>query len=138
MIVICTGIDEIDKEIQKELKDATIAYYSDYLIESNELENETVIISKQAIEGDLQEFLFILKQKNIRVILLLKEENQEETKVALQLGIFDIVYGNFYASQIKEIIEKPRTFKDVLNLYKKIFNVKLNRRIRKKANSFFS
>lgn len=132
MIVICTGIEEIDKEIQRELKDATIAYYSDYLIESNELENQTVIISKQAIEGDLQEFLFILKQKNIRVILLLKEENQEDTQIALQLGVFDIVYGNFYASQIKEIIEKPRTFKDISNLYKKIFNVKSKRKIRKR------
>ncbi len=119
MIVICTGIEEIDKEIQNELKDASIAYYSDYLIENNDLENQTVIISKQAIEGDFQEFLFKLKQKNIRVILLLKEEKQEETKIALQLGVFDIVYGNFYVSQIKEIIEKPRTFKDVSSLYKK-------------------
>ena len=138
MIVICTGIEEIDKEIQNELKDASIAYYSDYLIENNDLENQTVIISKQAIEGDFQEFLFKLKQKNIRVILLLKEEKQEETKIALQLGVFDIVYGNFYVSQIKEIIEKPRTFKDVSSLYKKIFNIKLRKRIRKNTNSFFS
>lgn len=138
LIVICTGIEEIDKEIQNELKDASIAYYSDYLIENNDLENQTVIISKQAIEGDFQEFLFKLKQKNIRVILLLKEEKQEETKIALQLGVFDIVYGNFYVSQIKEIIEKPRTFKDVSSLYKKIFNIKLRKRIRKNTNSFFS
>ena len=47
MIVICTGIEEIDKEIQNELKDASIAYYSDYLIENNDLENQTVIISNR-------------------------------------------------------------------------------------------
>ena len=81
MIVIYTGIEEIDKEIQENLRDAIIAHYSDYLIENNTFENQTVIISPQAIEGDLQEFLFILKQMNMRVILLLKNQKQEETEV---------------------------------------------------------
>lgn len=141
MIVIYTGIEEIDKEIQAELRDSIIAHYSDYLIENNTFENQTVIISPQAIEGDLQEFLFILKQMNIRVILLLKNQKQEETKIALQLGIYDIIYGNFYPSQIKDIIEHPKNFKNIAELYKKTFNVKLKKRQRirnDRSNSFFS
>lgn len=141
MIVIYTGIEEIDKEIQANLRDSIIAHYSDYLIENNTFENQTVIISPQAIEGDLQEFLFILKQMNMRVILLLKNQKQEETKIALQLGIYDIVYGNFYPSQIKEIIEHPKNFKDIADLYRKTFNIKLKKRKRirnEKTNSFFS
>lgn len=140
MIVIYTGIEEIDKEIHMNLKDSIIAHYSDYIIENNTFENQTVILSPQAIEEDLQEFLFILKQMNIRIILLIKNQKQEETKIALQLGIYDIVYGNFYISQIKDIIEHPRTFKDVADLYKKTFNLKLKKRkrIREKSNSFFS
>lgn len=141
MIVIYTGIEEIDKEIQSNLRDSIIAHYSDYLIENNTFEGQTVIISPQAVEGDLHEFLFILKQMNMRVILLLKNQKQEETKLALQLGIYDIVFGNFYPSQIKDIIEHPKNFRDIAELYRKTFNVKLSSRKRirdNKTNSFFN
>ena len=80
MIVIYTGIEEIDKEIQMNLRDSIVAHYSDYLIENNTFEGQTVIISPQAVEGDLHEFLFILKQMNMRVILLLKNQKLEELK----------------------------------------------------------
>ena len=141
MIVIYTGVEEIDKEIQMNLRDSIVAHYSEYLIENNTFEGQTVIISPQAIEGDLHEFLFILKQMNIRVILLLKSKKTEETKLALQLGIYDILYGNFYPSQIKDIIENPRSFKDIADLYRKTFNVNIGKlkRIRNgKSSSFFS
>lgn len=128
MIVIYTGVEEIDKEIQMNLRGSIVAHYSEYLIENNTFEGQTVIISPQAIEGDIHEFLFLLKQMNIRVILLLKKQKQEETKLALQLGIYDIIYGNFYPSQIKDIIEHPRSFKDISDLYRKTFKVKLNKR----------
>lgn len=140
MIVIYTGIEEIDKELQLNLRDSIIAHYSEYLIENNAFEGQTVIISPQAIEGDIHEFLFILKEMNMRVILLLKNQKQPETKLALQLGIYDILYGNFYPSQIKEIIEHPRSFKDISNLYRKTYNIKskIKKRIRdEKSNSFF-
>ena len=141
MIVIYTGIEEIDKEIQSNLRDSIIAHYSDYLIENNTFEGQTVIISPQAVEGDLHEFLYMLKQMNMRVILLLKNQKQEETKLALQLGIYDIVFGNFYPSQIKDIIEHPKNFRDISELYRKTFNVKLSSRKRirdNKTNSFFN
>ena len=35
MIVIYTGIEDVDKEIQLSLRDSIIAHYSDYLIENN-------------------------------------------------------------------------------------------------------
>ena len=75
----------------------------------------------------------------MRVILLLKNQKQEETKLALQLGIYDILFGNFYPNQIKEIIEHPRSFKDISDLYRKTFNIKRKKRIRDdRSNSFFS
>lgn len=141
MIVIYTGIEEVDEEIQGNLRDSIIAHYSDYLIESNTFENQTVILSPDAIEDDLQEYLFLLKQMNIRVILLLKNQKQEATKIALQLGIYDMVFGNFYPSQIKEIIEHPKSFRDISELYRKTFNIKLKKRkriINQKNNSYFS
>lgn len=141
MIVIYTGIEEIDKELQMNIKDSIIARYSEYLVENNSFEGQTVILSPQAIEGDLHEFLFTLKQMDIRVILLIKNPKQEETKLALQLGIYDIVFGNFYPSQITDIIEHPRSFKDIAELYRRTYNVKVKKRkgIRdNKTNSFFS
>ena len=141
MIIIYTGIEEIDKEIAGEIRDSIVAHYSDYLIENNTFENQTVIISPKAIEGDIHEFLFILKQMNMRVILLFKDQRQDELKIALQLGIYDIVFGNFYPSQIKEIIDKPRKFKDISSIYKKVFDLKIKRKKRvreSKSNSFFS
>jgi len=113
MIVIYTGIEEIDKELQKNIKDSIVAHYAEYLIENDTFEGQTVIISPQAIEGDLHEFLFTLKEMNMRIILLLRNKRQPEVKLALQLGIYDILYGNFYPSQIKEMIEHPKNFKDI-------------------------
>ena len=49
MIVIYTGIEEIDKEIQMNLRDSIVAHYSDYLIENNTFEGQTVIISHYLI-----------------------------------------------------------------------------------------
>ena len=143
MVVIYTGIEEIDKELQKIIKDSIVAHYSEYLVENNTFEGQTAIISPKAIGDnieDLHEFLYTLKKMNIRVILLLKNQKQEEIKIALRLGIYDIIYGNFYPSQIKEILKKPREFKDVAELYRKTFNIKVKKRQRvkdKKLNSFF-
>ena len=141
MIVIYTGIEEIDKELQMNIKDSIIARYSEYLVENNSFEGQTVILSPQAVDGDLHEFLFTLKRIDIRIILLIKSQKQEETKLALQLGIYDIVFGNFYPSQIIDVIEHPRGFKDVSELYRKLYNVKVKKRkgIRDNtSNSFFS
>ena len=135
MIVIYTGIEEIDKELQMNIKDSIIARYSEYLVENNSFEGQTVILSPQAIEGDLHEFLFTLKQMDIRVILLIKNPKQEETKLALQLGIYDIVFGNFYPSQIKDILDNPKTFADISKIYRKLFNIQIKKKIRKDFNN---
>ena len=42
MIVIYTGIEEIDKEIQANLRDSIIAHYSDYLIEHPDVEQKSM------------------------------------------------------------------------------------------------
>ena len=129
MIIIYTGIEEIDKEIQMNISDSIVAHYSDYLIENSTFKGQTAIISPQAVDGDLHEFLF----------RLIKDKRQEETKLALQLGIYDILFGNFYPSQIKEIIEHPKNFKDISELYRQTFNIQLSKRIKTdKNNSFFS
>lgn len=128
MIVIYTGSNEIDKILEEEIKGSMVISYADFIIEDDKFKNQTVIISSSAIDGDLKEYLYQLRSKNIRVILLIRNDKNEETKIALKFGIYDLVFGNFYPSQIKEILEKPRTFEDISKIYRKIFNIKINDR----------
>ena len=128
MIVIYTGSNEIDKILEEEIKGSMVISYADFIIEDDKFKNQTVIISSSAIDGDLKEYLYQLRSKNIRVILLIKNDKNEETKIALEFGIYDLIFGNFYPSQIKEILEKPRTFEDISKIYRKIFNIKINDR----------
>ena len=64
---------------------------------------------------------------NIGSFLLLKNEKSEETKIALENGIYDLVFGNFYPSQIKEILDNPKKFEDISKIYKKQFNIQIKK-----------
>lgn len=133
MIIIYTGNHEIDKILEEEIKGSMVISYSDFIIEDNKFENQTVIISASAIERDLREYLFRLRSLNIRVIVIFKNEKEESklVKTTLEMGIYDLIFGNFYPSELKNIIDKPRTFKDVSKIYKRIFNIKI-KKIRKR------
>jgi len=129
MIIIYTGNHEIDKILEEEIKGSMVVSYSDFIIEDNKFENQTVIISASAIERDLREYLYRLRSLNIRVIVIFKNEKQESDliKITLETGIYDLIFGNFYPSELKNIIDKPRTFKDVSNMYKKVFDIKIKK-----------
>lgn len=134
MIIIYTGNHEIDKILEEEIKGSMVISYSDFIIEDNKFENQTVIISASAIERNLREYLFRLRSLNIRVIVIFKNEKEESEliKTTLEMGIYDLIFGNFYPSELKNIIDKPRTFKDVSKIYKRIFNIKIKKIKRKK------
>lgn len=128
MVVIYTGSNEIDKILETEIKGSMVVSYSDFIIEDNKFENQTVILGASAIKSDLREYLYLLRSMNIRIILLLKNEKAEETKIALENGIYDLIFGNFYPRQIKELIDSPKTFKDISNLYKRTFHIKVKKK----------
>ena len=60
-------------------------------------------------------------------ILLLKNKKDKNVRIALQNGIYDLIFGNFYTSQIKDLLERPNTFKDISKLYSYNFDVKLDK-----------
>ena len=123
MVVIYTGSNEIDKILENEIKCSMVVSYANFIIEDDKFRDQTVILAGSAIETDLREFLFLLRSKNIRVILLLKNEKSEETKIALENGIYDLIFGNFYPSQIKKILDNPKNFENIAKIYKKQFNI---------------
>lgn len=130
VVVIFTGNNEIDRILENEIKGSIIASYQDFIIEDDKFKNQTVILATSAIETDLKEYLFMLRSKDIRVILLLENEKSEDLKIALQSGIYDLVIGNFYPSEIKYILDNPKKFEDIAKLYKRVFDIKIKKKVR--------
>lgn len=127
MVVIYTGSNEIDKILEAEIKGSMVVSYEDFIIEDDKFKDQTVILGANSIERDLKEYLFLLRSKNIRVILLLDNDKNEKTKVALEYGIYDLVFGNFYPSQIVEILNNPRQFSDISKIYRKWFEIHIKK-----------
>ena len=135
MVVIFTGSNEIDKILEAEIKGSMVVSYADFIVEDDKFINQTVILAGSAIEKDFREYLYLLRSKNIRVILLLNNEKDENTKIALENGIYDLIFGNFYPSQIKDILDNPKTFSDISKIYRKLFNIQIKKKIRKDFNN---
>ena len=127
MVVIFTGSNEIDKILEAEIKGSMVVSYADFIVEDDKFKNQTVILAGSAIEKDFREYLYLLRNKNIRVILLLNNEKDENTKIALENGIYDLIFGNFYPSQIKDILDNPKTFADISKIYIKLFNIQIKK-----------
>ena len=132
MVVIFKGSNEVDKILEAEIKGSMVVSYADFIVEDEKFRDQTVILASNAIETDFREYLYLLRSMNIRVILLLKNEKEEATKIALENGIYDLVFGNFYPSQIIDILENPKTFSSISSVYRKIFNIKIGNRVKKK------
>lgn len=135
MVVIFTGSNEIDKILEAEIKGSMVVSYADFIVEDDKFINQTVILAGSAIEKDFREYLYLLRSKNIRVILLLNNEKDENTKIALENGIYDLIFDNFYPSQIKDILDNPKTFADISKIYRKLFNIQIKKKIRKDFNN---
>lgn len=135
MVVIFTGSNEIDKILESEIRGSMVVSYADFIIEDDKFRDQTLILASSAIETGLREYLYQLRTKNIRVVLLLKNEKEEGTKIALENGIYDLVFGNFYPSQIKDILNNPRCFSDISKIYRKLFNIQIKRNSRKKLRN---
>ena len=131
MVVIYTGSNEIDKILEAEIKGSMVVSYEDFIIEDDKFKDQTVILGANSIERDLKEYLFLLRSKNIRVIVFLANDKNEKTKVALEYGIYDVVFGNFYPSQIVEILNNPRQFSDISKIYRKWFEIHIKKNKRK-------
>ena len=131
MVVIYTGSNEIDKILEAEIKGSMVVSYEDFIIEDDKFKDQTVILGANYIERDLKEYLFLLRSKNIRVILLLDNDKNEKTKTALEYGIYDLVFGNFYPSQIVEILNNPKRFSDISKIYRRWFDIHIKKNRRK-------
>ena len=124
MILIFTGNEQLDQELNKTLENSRIVYYPDYILEEDEA---TILISTiQPNVYNFKDFMFKVREKNIRVILLLENEMQKELKEALMLGIYDIIFHQFSMDEIKEKISIPTTFSNISKYIKNLLELEAN------------
>ena len=141
LIKVLSGIVKTEEKIRinrtfiEQITTKQYPYQIQTIFEDDKFKNQTVILAGSAIEKDFREYLYLLRNKNIRVILLLNNEKDENTKIALENGIYDLIFGNFYPSQIKDILDNPKTFADISKIYRKLFNIQIKKKIRKDFNN---
>lgn len=116
MVLIHTSIEGLDKRLKEIIPDSQIAYYAKFLLEDKK--SDTVILAYNAQTPiPFKDFLFALRQKNRRVILLLNSTKSPILGYALALGIYDIAFGRISAEKIAEKVLRPAKFSDVASLF---------------------
>lgn len=122
MILIFTGNEQLDKELNKHIKNSRVVYYTDYILEEDEA---TILIATiQNNKYSFKEFMYKVRKKNIRVILLLENAKVKELKEALTLGIYDIVFDPFTINDVVKLTNVPQPFSEVATYIKKILEIK--------------
>lgn len=66
MILIFTGNEQLDKELNKEIKNSRVVYYTDYILEENEA--TLLIATIQNNKYNFKEFMYQVRKKNIRTL----------------------------------------------------------------------
>ena len=118
MILIFTGNEQLDKELNKAIKNSRVVYYTDYILEEEDA--DILIATVQNNKYNFKELMYEVRKKNIRVILLLESPKVKELKDALILGIYDIIFDPFTIEDVKLIANVPKHFSDVAEYIKKL------------------
>lgn len=121
MILIFTDNEQLNKDISRKIEDSRIVYYADYILE--EKEADTLIVSVQNNKYNFKDFMFKVRDKNIRVILLLENAEQKELRDALLLGIYDIIFDPFTLEDVCKKIDTPSAFSDIAKYIKDIMEL---------------
>lgn len=123
MVLIFTGNEQLDRELNENIEDSRIVYFPDYVLE--EKEASTLIVALQPNKFNFKDFMFKVRKKNIQVILILENDGLKELKDALLLGIYDLVFDPFEIKDITQKINVPTPFSKVSNYIKEIQDLDL-------------
>lgn len=118
MVLIFTDNEQLDRELNKSIENSRIVYYPDYILQEETA--TTLIATIQPNKYNFKDFMFKVREKNIRVILILENEQVEELKDALLLGIYDIIFDPFDLEDICNKIKTPSKFSEVSKYIKNI------------------
>ena len=124
MILIFTGNEQLDRDLNKKINDSRIVYYPDYVLE--EKEATTLICSLQPNKYNFKDFMYKVRNKNIQVILILEDEKQKELNDALLMGIYDFVFDPFDLDEITKKISNPTTFSEISKYIKQLLELDIS------------
>lgn len=120
MILIFTGNEQLDKELNKSIKNSRVVYYTDYILEEDEA---TILIATvQNNKYNFKDFMYKVREKNIRVILLLENQKVKELNDALMLGIYDIIFDPFSIDDVIKSVNVQAPFSNVSQYVKKLLD----------------
>ena len=123
MVLIFTDNEQLNNDLNKKIKDSRIVYYPDYILE--EKEATTLIATIQPNKYNFKDFIYKVREKNIRVILILENDKVKELKDALILGIYDIVFDPFSLNEVIGKIAKPNSFSNISKYIKNILELNI-------------
>ena len=121
MVLIFTGKEQLDKDLNKKIPDSRVVYYPDYVLEEEKA--TALIITVQPNKFNFKNFLFKVRQKDIQVILILENPKVNELKDALILGIYDIVFDPFTLDDVCNKLEHPSAFSKISLYIKEILEL---------------
>lgn len=111
MVLIFTGNEQLDNDLSKIIDNNRIVYYPDYILE--EKEATILIATVQPNKYNFKDFMLKVREKNIRVILILENDTVKELKDALLLGIYDIIFDPFDLKDVTQKITNPTPFSEI-------------------------
>lgn len=120
MVLIFTDNEILNKDLNKNIENSRVVYYPDYILE--EKEANILIATLQPNKYNFKDFMFKVREKNIRVILILENAQISELKDALFLGIYDFIFDSFEIEDIKRKINIATPFSEISIYIEKYLN----------------
>ena len=117
-IGVMTGIDDLDLKLQNTIKEVTIACYPEYFYIDVNI-NIAIVSPVKKMKINFIDFLYELRKRNIRVIVLLENEQYEYISQILSLGITDILFDPITIDNIVSKIRYATPFSDIVKYYNK-------------------
>lgn len=125
-IAIATGSEDLNNAIvefsnqqNKELQFEQI-FYKEYLLENT---NYDICCISKILPGeiDFEQLIFKIKSLNKRIIYILVDENDtQELELCIKYQIQDVLLQPITPKNIIDVIQNPKTFKDIEFIYKKL------------------
>ncbi len=125
-IALATGSEELNQAVIKSTTNNNYEYtqihYREYFIDKEISQDFDICIISKLLPGekDFDKLIFLLKSKNVRVIMILLDQDKEELETCIKYQISDVLTQPVKPIEILNTIENPKTFKDIEFIYKKL------------------
>jgi hypothetical protein len=120
-VLLATGNNDLDKELQKALSDAGVSlagdpvYYREALESPGIVKDAAVVVLSTSLAGSLplRDLIFSLRSRDVRVVLLVGD-NAEVGDAAVGMGVYDLIDDPVDPAEVVDRVLHPATFASVV------------------------